>query len=51
MGLIDLKRMHEQKAFADWQFYVHLATIVERDYPRLENIAVIDAVARLRKTE
>lgn len=51
MGLIDLKRIHEQKALADWRFYIHLTTIVERDYARLENIAVLDAITRLRKTE
>ena len=51
MGLIDLKRIHELKALADWRFYCHLAEVVEHHYARLENLAIVDAVARLRKTE
>jgi len=51
MGLIDLKRIHELKALADWRFYCHLAEVVEHHYARLENLAVIDAIARIRKTE
>jgi hypothetical protein len=48
MGLIDLKRIHELKALADWRYYCHLAQVVERHYARLENLAIIDAIKRLR---
>ena len=51
MGLIDLKRVHEQKALNDWRAYCHLARLVALNYARLENIAVLDACKALRKTE
>ena len=65
MGLIDLKAWNEidrrgpairivdceQNTLADWRFYCHLAQVVEHHYARLENLAIIDAIKRLRRTE
>jgi len=51
MGLIDLKRIHEVKALNDWQYYCNLARLVACNWARLENLAIIDAIARLRRTE
>jgi len=51
MGLIDLKRIHEVKALNDWQYYCNLARLVACNWARLENLAIIDAIKRLRQTE
>lgn len=51
MGLIDLKRIHEQKALRDWRFYCNLARRVAQAWPKLENLAIILACKALRKTD
>ena len=65
MGLIDLKAWNEidrrgpairivdceQKALNDWVHYCILARLVAVHWARLENLAIIDAIKRLRRTE